>query len=417
MRSSEAGARHRRGGTCAHLPRDVWIAAAVAGGSAAGDMAAQAALVLRLHGDAGTGAAVSALLLANSLPVVLCAPVAGRLADRVESRVLLVGCGTTCAALCLGLIAVAGYWPVLCLLAAVAAVSAVSAAALGALLPAMSGEAGVVRANALVRGALMVGGIAGLALGGAGSEWLGTGAVLVGDAATFGALAVGALLITARRGGAAGRGCVRGEPPPSPTLLSWVLTGSYAGVLLLVSTTNVAQVFLVKDVLGQGDLGFGVVCACWTAGILLALPVMRQVAPDPTVLARLTVAGQLTVGAAIAGCGAVPSVGATATLYILGGIGTCVMQVARGSFLHLTAPPERRGRALARYNAVVKGAGIAALVLGGVALDALGARSTYLLAGLGSVAVAVVAWTVCARLVLPVPVGRHALRAPAWSAP
>ncbi|HEY2204825.1 MAG TPA: MFS transporter [Pseudonocardia sp.] len=473
----------------ADVPRDLWIASAVIGGSTAGDMAAQAALTLRLH-DAGVGPSVgsgwsvSALLLANTVPAVLCAPLAGRFADRYDSRRLLVGCATGCAALCLALAAVpsgsaagAGV-ALLVLIGVVAVLSTVATTVLSTLLPTMAGAAGVVRASTLLRGTTMVSGVLGLAVGSAGSGWFGTAPVLLADAASFGFLAVGSALLTARRVGrppraaahrAGGGRSARSEvgvpvgggsalPWPGPpaattvhagartpaatalpigaraaattalsaaartpattalsagarvrrgahrrarsfdraTLLPWAVTASYAMVLLQVSTTNVAQVFFVKDVLGAGDLGFGLVSGAWTVGTLLALPVMRSVPPEPERLVRLTVLGEGVVGVAILGCAVLPSPVLTAGMYVLGGVGTCVMQIARGSFLQLTAPQERRGRVLAGYGAVVKAASVAALGLGGVLLELVGARGVYLVAGTGAVVVATAAGLLCA---------------------
>ncbi|HEX4251318.1 MAG TPA: MFS transporter [Pseudonocardia sp.] len=383
----------RRSGV--RVPRDVTIAAAVVSISTAGDMAAQAALTLRLHATTGSATSVSALLLANSIPVLLCVPLSGYLADRVDSRRLLAGSNLLCAVLCAALAAAGPQWLVLGLIACVAAVSAATAASLGALVPVMAGPAGVVRANTVLRGAVMVMSVAGLAVGGAGSQWLGTGPVLLVDAATFLTAALGAAVIRARRRG--GRsGSARGtaaslehQRPSAPAVERWTVAGSYALVLLLVSTTNVAQVFFVKDVLGASDLGFGLVSACWTVGTLLALPFVRRVRPDPGVLARLTIGGEVVTGVAILGCGVLAAVPVTAAMYVLGGVGSCVMQIARGSYLQLTAPEARRGRQLANYNAVVKAASIAALVLGGQLVELVGSRTTYLVAGAGAVIIAV----------------------------
>ena len=54
-----------------------------------GDFLAATALALNLqtHGDGGYG--VAALLVAGALPVAVLAPLAGRLADRFDSRTLL----------------------------------------------------------------------------------------------------------------------------------------------------------------------------------------------------------------------------------------------------------------------------------------------------------------------------------------
>lgn len=388
--------------------RDVRVAAIITGGSTAGDMAAQAALTLRLHDHGGgwatgSGWAVTLLLLANSVPPLLCAPFVGRLADGVDSRRTLVGAGWLCAVLCVGLAFAAAPGWLLSLVGCVAAVSSAATATLGALVPVMVGRSGVVRAGSALRGAVMIGGVAGLALGAAATGPLGTTAVVLLDAATFALLGTGAVLIRARRGGRLSvvrpdgpgfggpPGAVRGGAPAQPRAMSWLATASYATVMLLVATTNVAQVFFVRDTLGADDTSYGLVSGCWIVGTALALPPLRRMAPDPERLLRTAILGELVVGAGIAGCGAAASLPATAVLYALAGAGACAMQVAVGAVLQLGAPERRRGRQLAYYGAVIKVAGVAALGLGGVLLDRVGAQGTYLASGVGSVAIAVAA--------------------------
>ena len=71
--------------------RDLRLLALAVGLSAAGDMLAIITLALLVHDLTGSAFAVSALFAATMLPVVLMAPLAGRIADRFESgRVLLV---------------------------------------------------------------------------------------------------------------------------------------------------------------------------------------------------------------------------------------------------------------------------------------------------------------------------------------
>jgi MFS family permease len=384
----------------------VRVAALITGGSTAGDMAAQAALTLRLHDQGASWAvgaewAVTLLLLANRVPALLFLPVVGRLADGVDSRRVMVCAGWWCAALCTGLAFARSSWLLLLLVAAIAVVSSAFTATLGALVPAMVGRAGVVKAGSSMRGAVMIGGVAGLAAGAAATEAVGSTTILLVDALSFAVLGTGALAIRARRGGphsatwAANARVAAPEPTresAAPRRTSWLLTASYAGVLLMVSTTNVAQVFFVRDVVGAGNVGYGLVSGCWTVGTALTLPVMRRVAPDPGRLVGVATLGELLVGFALAGCAVAAALPATAAFYVLGGCGACAMQIAVGAVLQLNAPEHRRGRQLAGYSAVVKVAGVAALVLGGLLLEGLGARGTYLLSGAGTIAVAALTW-------------------------
>src|SRR3954469_13458730 len=82
---------------------DVYLAAAARGVSACGDFLAATALALALQQVGAGGMAVSGLLLAAALPLAVLAPVTGRIADRVDSRKLLIGVGAGQAAVCTAL--------------------------------------------------------------------------------------------------------------------------------------------------------------------------------------------------------------------------------------------------------------------------------------------------------------------------
>src|SRR3954470_2483475 len=82
---------------------DVSLLAGARAVSVCGDFLAATALALVLQQAGHGGLAVSGLLLAASLPLVLLAPVAGRIADRVDSRTVLVVAGFAQALICLAL--------------------------------------------------------------------------------------------------------------------------------------------------------------------------------------------------------------------------------------------------------------------------------------------------------------------------
>src|SRR5688572_24925562 len=80
--------------------RDVWLASAARAVSVAGDFLAATSLVLALQGRGASGYTVSALLLAGAGPMIVMAPLGGRLADRFDSRTLLTLVGLVQAACC-----------------------------------------------------------------------------------------------------------------------------------------------------------------------------------------------------------------------------------------------------------------------------------------------------------------------------
>jgi sugar phosphate permease len=69
--------------------------------------------------------------------------------------------------------------------------------------------------------------------------------------------------------------------------------------------------------------------------------------------------------------------------FSLGGVAHGVKNVLLRTLIHERAPEALRGRAFAAYNGARNGAELGALVLGGLVVGALGARTALLLAGLG----------------------------------
>src|SRR4029079_11983377 len=99
------------------------------------------------------------------------------------------------------------------------------------------------------------------------------------------------------------------------------LSSSVALVSLLFMTASAtAEVFFATDVLGAGDLGYGVLMTAWTAGMVLgALPRPRGVPAAAAVTVAL-------VAIAVQGAGlALPtlwlSVGFAAPAHVVGGSG------------------------------------------------------------------------------------------------
>jgi predicted MFS family arabinose efflux permease len=73
--------------------------------------------------------------------------------------------------------------------------------------------------------------------------------------------------------------------------------------------------------------------------------------------------------------------------FVFGGVAHGVKNVLLRTLIHERVPDALRGRAFAAYNGARNGAELGALVLGGIAVGALGARASLLLAGVGPAAI------------------------------
>ncbi|MFD0823656.1 MFS transporter, partial [Micromonospora zhanjiangensis] len=178
---------------------DVYLASAARGISTCGDFLAATALALALQQAGAGGTAVAALLLAASLPLVLLAPVTGRIADRYDSRLILIAAGLAQAAVCLGLAVARQPVVIIVLVALLACGLAVTQPTLSALLPEMVRPADLARASGVNQTAGSLGMLLAPALAGILVGQFGTLVPLLVDAVSYLSLVAAGLLVRTRR--------------------------------------------------------------------------------------------------------------------------------------------------------------------------------------------------------------------------
>ncbi|WP_410819899.1 MFS transporter [Micromonospora sp. 050-3] len=394
---------------------DVWLAAAARGTTICGDFLAATALALALQGAGAGGLAVSGLLLAATLPLVVLAPLAGRLADRTDSRTLLVTVGFGQAAICALLAVVEQPVLVIGLVTLLACGLAVTQPCLAALLPKMVRPADLPRASAISQTAVSLGALGGPVLAGLLVGQFGTRVPLLLDAATYLALVVAGLLLRTRRGGrrpaasqaaasqapaASSPAVSGGVPTPGGTEIGWrlrrdplmlVMVVSTAVVIAAIGGINVIEVFFIRETLGGSATTYGLVSAAWMAGMLpgtwLAVRLARRLDDDGAlvrgVLATLAVCSLMVLLAAT-----VPAAGVLVPLWLVGGAANGGENVFANLLTARRVPEAMRARAYASYGAAVQGGSMAGFLIGGALLAVVPPRP--LIAGAGVVGLLVV---------------------------
>jgi MFS family permease len=373
--------------------RRMWTARAI---SFIGDGIAITSLVLHLQSTNGTGTAVGALLLAQALPHLI-GPFAGVISDRTDQRRLMIGCD-------LGRVIVFGIaaWllpalPGLIVLVATASIlDTVFAPAGRSAVPAIVDEEDLLSANAWLGTALNMQVAIGPLLGGLLVAALGIRGALAADALSF--LVSAAVLLgvpklppirslSERSSFLAdtheGLAYVRRHAVARAVVITLFLGVAFAGI------DNVALVFLSRDVLGAGALGFGVVAAAFGMGMLVASVALsggRSRSPRTLFIGGwlLTAAGTLLTGLA-------PAVWVAATAQAIGGAGNGADNVASDTLIQRTVPREMLGRVFGvTSTAAFVGGGIA-YAAGGPLLDATSPRFVFLVAAVGVLAVVALA--------------------------
>ncbi|WP_405428196.1 MFS transporter [Micromonospora sp. NBC_00617] len=416
---------------------DVWLAASARGITICGDFLAATALALALQGAGAGGLAVSGLLLAATLPLVVLAPLAGRIADRVDSRTLLVTVGLAQAAICTLLAVVAHPVLVVGLVALLACGLAVTQPCLAALLPAMVRPADLPRASAISQTAVSLGALGGPVLAGLLVGQFGTRVPLLIDAATYLALVAAGLLLRTRRGGrrtaaagasAAGAGAptagpqteagptvagpsVAGLPAAGGTAEGWrlrldplmlVMVASTAVVIAAVGGINVIEVFFIRETLNGSATTYGLVGAAWMAGMLsggwLAARLARRLDDDSALVRAVLIA--------LAGCSLmvllaalVPTAGVLVPLWLVAGAANGAGNVFANLLIARRVPGAMHARAYASFGAAVQGGSMAGYLLGGALLTQGSPRALIAAAGAAGLLVVLVFVPVVARVV------------------
>ena len=364
--------------------RSITLLAAAILLSALGDFLAVIPLALRLEHDSGSGIVVAGLFIALWTPVALLAAPAGLLVDRFDPRRTLIAVSLAQAVVAAGLAFAGSTFAILALTALLGCGVAIANPAEFALVPAVADETRLKAANGRIESARYLGYTLGPLLGGALAASGGTHVALLIDAASFAVVAAVALVLRPRRAPArdrAGLGRARDGIVflLRDRVLALVISVAFVSLLFMTASAT-AEVFFATDVLGAGDLGYGVLMTAWTAGMVLGATALPRRVPAA---AAATVA---LVAIAVQGLGlALPTLwlalGFALVAYVVGGSAQGLKNVLIRTLIHERVPERLHGRAYAAYNGLRNGAELVALAGGGLLVSAIGARWTLLLAG------------------------------------
>ncbi|GIF65383.1 hypothetical protein Ais01nite_34180 [Asanoa ishikariensis] len=372
---------------------DVYITAGSRALSMAGDALAATTLALALQDRGAGGLAVSGLWLAASLPLVALAPLTGRLADRFDSRTLLVATGLVQALVCAALAFVTAPIALIALVGVLAAGLAITNPVFSALVPSMVTRDDLPKASAIGQTASMIGTLLGPAAAGFLVGAFGTRPPLLIDAATYLAVACAGLLLRTRRGGA-----TDAAPAAAGAVNTvWTLRGdglllatflAFGAVVAGVGGVNVIEVFFIRDSLGASASAFGLVAASWTAGMAAGAWVFAKLVrryDDDAGLARavLILLGSTCVPVAISA--AAPGVWLVVLLWLAGGLLNGGLGVFSTILVSRRVPERARGRAFAGLNAAANGGAMFGYVLAGALLGPFSPRALVLGFGLAGV--------------------------------
>jgi MFS family permease len=361
------------------------------GTSFVGDAVSIVALVVLVVQITGSASAVGGALVARLLPTIA-SPLAGVLADRVDRRVVLVASDLARAVLILGLIFARDLATIYVLVFLMGLARTVFNPTIRAAFPSVVGGGDLTRANALIGGTFSTSIMLGPVLGGLLVAGIGVEAAFLADAVTY--LISAVLLSTVpllrpRRESEeeesfvhelrSGFGYLVGAPVPLAIVLGAFLT------ILTINATVPAEVFLAKETFEAGDAGYGLLVSLWGGGMVLGSAVMA-VLGDKINLVLLYFLSIFVGAFALVGTGLAPIFILALGALTVEGAATGIDNVATDTILQKRVPEAYLGRVFSiRFLCYSAGEALA-YPLGGLLVDAVGPRSTYLLAGIATAA-------------------------------
>ena len=160
------------------------------------------------------------------------------------------------------------------------------------------------------------------------------------------------------------------------------------GAFLTILAANVAipaEVFLAKETFGTGDAGYGLLVSLWGGGMVLG-SALTAVVGDRINLLLFYFLSILVTALALAGTGASPTFAFALGALAVAGFANGIDNVATDTILQKRVPEALLGRVFSvRFLSYSAGEAFA-YPTGGLIVDAVGPRSTYLLAGGATVA-------------------------------
>jgi MFS family permease len=377
--------------------RDVYLASTARGISYTGEFLAATALLLTLQTKGYSGTAIAALLIASALPLVVFAPVAGRIVDRFDSRVILCSVGVVQAACCVLMASVSNPVVLIGLVALLATGLSVTSPTFSALLPDMVRIEDLPRATALGQTATSIGALAGPALAGVLVGQYGLRIPLLINAATYLAIAAVGLALRTRRNMAAQAGAEAGAPEAATAEpVRWRLSGDRILFPLIVlvgaaiagaGLVGVAEVFFIRETIGASETVYGLVTAVWSASIMVGAWLFTKQRFDDGGLALALVGTLVAICLAFMALGQVRSLAWVVGLFVAGGIANGALNSAAGVIMARRVPAAVRGRAFATLVAVVNGGHMSAYLLSGFLLGWLAPETVITTAGIAGLAV------------------------------
>lgn len=331
-------------------------------------------------------AAVAALFIVGTLPMILFAPWAGTIADRFSTKTVIPIASVIGGATIFAQTQQLPTYLILTLLFIANTCASVVGPTWGKLTPTLAKKEDIGRAMGTIQSYFSIAGLFGPAL--AGFLVAKTGFVVTfmidGFLTTF--IALVPFLIN-----------VNHKPQPlepgdktsvaagfkfmmdSPILRSLVIL--VFGMVLCMSVVNVGDVFLLTDIMGADSFIYGLVGTGFALGTLLfsAVAGSRKVSPKTELI--MTGIGMAILSLSGFGVGIAPNYWFIMVVWFIAGMGNATINSYGVGMMIKVTPHEVQGRVFAAFGAIISVASIGSMSVAGYLIGVFGVREVFVIAG------------------------------------
>src|SRR5215216_1261099 len=360
----------------------LWVGQGI---SFVGDAVSMVALVVLVVEITGSATAVGGALVARLVPT-LASPLAGVLADRLDRRIILVASDLARALLVLGLVFVQDIVVLYVLVFLMGGARTFFNPTIRAAFPSVVGRGNLTRANALISGTFSVSETVGPALGGLLVATVGIDAAFMLDAVTYlvsaALFSITPLARPQREEDGAGFGedlkagftyLARARVPLA------IVLGAFLTVLT-INITIPAEFFLATETFDAGNAGYGILVGLYGGGMVLGSALMAALG-DRVRLLPFYFIGVFVSALALVGVGLSPAFVFALGAVVVAGVANGTENVTTDTIIQKRVPDAFLGRVFSVSFLGFSIGEVFAYGMGGVIVDASGARFTYLLAG------------------------------------
>lgn len=357
--------------------------------SVTGSQVAMIALTYEVYEQTGSAVWVSAVFLATFAAMGVLTPIGGWLGDTYDRRLIMI-VSDVAAAVAFTALAFADHPWLLIALALVATVCEMPfLPASQAAIPNLAEPQDLAWANGLVSQAFSIGITVGPLIGGVLVGAVGAGPAFAINAASFLVSAALVWSVPGRFQERRATGEVRPDVPFTEgarfvlrtRILLWVVIAEVVAYLLvgwaMVADAPLAELF------GTGAIGFAALISAWGVGMLIGSFLTGRHLGERRIEIPILFAGMVIDGLMIALMGVSPWFSLILALSIVGGAAGGVVNVVRQTFFQRSVEDRIRSRVFAVVEVVASGSFIIGLATAGPAIEALGVRAAYVIAGVG----------------------------------